>query len=398
MAMDKPIDSLPKVAKQPPLLRPYSQKPLASWQSEQLFDRADRYFEQLLNNINQASHTIDIEFYIFHFDALGKRVVDALSAAVFRGVRVRMLLDGVGSAETGQASLKAMVERGIEVKIFHPLPWQLQRHGWSARQGTPLGKLFHMIRSINQRDHRKLCIIDNRVLWSGSLNISQKHLPYDQGGEHWRDYGIRITGSGIEDISANFEALWHHQRPHLRHGLFRYYWNNITALARRRKNRLLVKYIANAKDRIWISSAYFSPSPAVLKAIKRVATQKNLDIRLLVPQKSDVLFFSLLTATYYSDLLKSGIRVFEYGPRFLHAKALLIDELCVIGSTNFNHRSYLHDLELDIVLHSPQAKRELESYFMRDVTEAKEVKLKELGGHRHRVLLGWIPRLLRYWL
>ena len=394
--MDKPSPA-PRIARQPLVLRPHSLQPLASWQSEHLFDEAEDYFEQLLTSIEQAHSSVDIEFYIFHDDKLGQRVIAALAAAVARGIKVRVLLDGIGSSESALSTLAAMTNAGIGVKLFHPLPWQLQRHRWSVSPGSPLGKLFYLIRSINKRDHRKLCIIDNRELWTGSLNISQKHLSREQGGEHWRDYGIRITGPAIGEIADNFNALWHYQRPHLRQGFFKYYWNNLSALARRRKNRLLVKYLADAKSRIWISSAYFSPSPAVLKTIKQAAA-RDLDIRLLVPRKSDVRFFPLLTATYYGDLLRSGIRVFEYGPRFLHAKALLIDDLCVLGSTNFNHRSYLHDLELDIVLQSPASKTRLESFVMRDISEATEVKLTALGSQWPRVWLGWLPRLLRYWM
>lgn len=393
--------------KQPEIERPYihlpyilqscTLEPLASWHTEKLYDQAEPYFDELIDSIERAQTSVDVEFYIFQYDALGKRIIDALDRAVCRDVEVRVLIDGIGSSETAQQTIATMMGAGIAVKIFHPLPWQLQRHSWSIKQGSSLGKLFYLIRTINQRDHRKLCIVDNQTLWTGSLNISQKHLPTDAGGEHWRDYGIAITGPGVAEITENFNALWHHQRPRLRHGFFKYHWNNLTALARRRKNRLLVEKITSAKRRIWIISAYFSPSSRVLKALENAAT-KNLDIRLLVPQKSDIHFFPLLTATYYSDLLKSGIRVFEYGPRFLHAKALLLDDFCLIGSTNFNHRSYLHDLELDIVLQSDHSKELLESFFLKDLEHSTEITLEDIGFGKRLIWLGWIPRLLRYWM
>lgn len=394
---EPPLPPAQSRARLPYTLRPSSVRPLASWEDEVLFDQAAPFFEQLIDSINQARLSVWLEFYIFSYDNLGKRVIQALHRAVERGVEVRVLIDGIGSSETSDQSLKAMSDAGIAVKIFHPLPWQLNKHRWSLSPGSSLGKLFYLIRAINQRDHRKLCIVDHQTLWTGSFNISQKHLNEEAGGENWRDYGLRVTGTGVAEIAENYAALWQYQRPKLRHGLFKYYWNNLNALARRRKNRLLVEHIRSAQQRIWITSAYFSPSPRVLKALKQ-AGRRNLDIRLLVPKKSDVRFFPLLTASYYSDLLRSGIRVYEYGPRFLHAKALLLDAFCLVGSTNFNHRSFLHDLELDIVLHTDGSKQQLEACFLHDLNQATEVRLEDIGFRRRLAWLGWIPRLLRYWM
>lgn len=394
---DQPISPDYSRARLPYTLRPTSIKPLTSWENEVLFDQAAPFFEHLIESINQARLSVWLEFYIFSYDNLGKRVIQALRQAVARGVEVRVLIDGIGSSETSDQSLRVMSDAGIAIKIFHPLPWQLNKHRWSLSPGSSLGKLFYLIRAINQRDHRKLCIVDHQILWTGSFNVSQKHLGEEAGGENWRDYGLRVTGTGVAEIAENYAALWQFQRPKLRQGLFKHYWNNLSAIARRRKNRLLVEHIRSAQQRIWITSAYFSPSAPVLRALKQ-AGKKDLDIRLLVPQKSDVRFFPLLTASYYSDLLKSGIKVFEYGPRFLHAKALLLDSFCLIGSTNFNHRSFLHDLELDIVLHAESSKQQLEACFLQDLTQASEVKLEDIGFRRRFVWLGWIPRLLRYWM
>ena len=381
----------------PSVLRPHTHDPLCSWQQEHLYDHAQRYFDELIASILQAQNSVVVEFYIFDCDSLGLKIIGALRRVRERGVAVRVLIDGVGTAESGEQTIAAMQAAGIAVKIFHPLPWQIARHGWSLREGSRLGRLWYLIRNINRRDHRKLCIVDNQVLWTGSLNVSLKHLPVAQGGENWRDYGVRLSGPGVAEVAENFNALWTHQRPRLRRGFFQYHWNNLTALARRRKNRLLVQQLSGATQRIWITSAYFCPSARVLKALKTAAA-KGVDTRLLIPQTSDVYWFPLLTASYYSDLLKAGVRVFEYGPRFLHAKALLIDSFCLIGSTNFNHRSYLHDLELDIVLHAAESKRQLEAYYLHDMAEATEVKLESIGFRKRLVWLGWVPRLLRYWM
>lgn len=368
-----------------------------AWQEEQVFCHAGRYFDGLIHDIHSAHSSIVLETYIFSYDALGKQIISALGNAVNRGVRVRVLMDGAGSSESGHLSAQALEQQGVAVKIFRPLPWNTRHFRHAVKRGSALTKFFYFLRKINQRDHRKLCIIDNHCLWSGSLNISVKHLPVSVGGEGWRDYGVRVTGSSILEAANHFDYLWFRKPERLGRGFFRFYLNNLTELARQHKNKLLVHKIHQARYRIWIASAYFSPSNRVINALRK-ASRRKVDIRIIVPARSDVRFFPLLTATYYADLLKSGIRVFEYLPGMLHAKVLLIDDFCLVGSTNFNHRSFLHDLELDIVLHTRSAKTFIESSFQDDLEDSTEISHKNIHWIKQVINLGWLPRLLRYWL
>ena len=291
---------------------------------------------------------------------------------------------------------------GLQVKVFHPLPWQIHHYHRSLHDGPWLIKFLHFLRRFNQRDHRKLCLIDNARLWSGSFNICADHLSVELGGSGWRDYGLCVNGPMVEEVAHHFDQLWRRESITLGHGLFKLYWNNLTQLARQRKNRLLKKTITAATQRVWIASAYFAPSGGVVRALKK-ACRRGVDVKIIVPQRSDIRFFPLLTSTYYADLLDSGAQVYEYLPSMLHAKALIVDDIFLIGSTNFNHRSFLHDLELDIQLHQMESQQKLLYWYQQDLNHSQRVtqssnrfRLNHLG--LYRTIMGFIARLLRYWM
>ena len=367
-------------------------------ENETLFIRGDDFFSALLKDISSAQHSIELESYIFSYDSLGKKIIGALSKAAERGVNVRVLIDGIGSADDGEYIARLLGEQGIEVKIYHPLPWQVKRFHWSVKQGSLFWRLLYFIQRINKRNHRKLCIIDNIHAWTGSLNISVKHLSIKNGGEGWHDFGVCISGKTVPPIKATFEALWQKKRQLLRSKPFTNFISNLSPHMRSKKNHYLLCKIGGASQRIWISSSYFSPSRVFLRALRFAACKRGIDINLIVPAKSDVPFFPLLTASYYADLLKMGVSIFEYTPAFLHAKAILIDDICLIGSSNLNHRSLLHDLELDVVLTTPKAVRDLENQFVEDMNISKKITPKHLQRRAWYFSIAWIPRLLRYWL
>lgn len=368
------------------------------WQDESLYGSAEDFFSALLHNLSQAQISIDLETYIFNYDKLGKQVVEALQQARLRGVQVRVLMDGVGSYRSGTQAAEALERAGIEVKIFHPLPWQIHHYARAThKHGTALDKLLFFISRINQRDHRKLCIVDQQTLWSGSFNISQSHLSRVQGGEGWRDYGVSTSGPLVAEVGQHFNSLWNRKKHLNDEGVFRYYWHNYGLWSRRRKNQLLQKQIRTATRNIRIVSAYFAPSTGVIRALI-AAKKRGIDIKIIVPSHSDVGFFPFLTATYYADLIEAGIELFEYQPGILHAKYLSIDDLHLIGSTNFNHRSFLHDLELDISLHQARSKQQLRAFFDEDLNNSLQVTLERRKHSFPEKWLGLMARVLRYWM
>lgn len=364
------------------------------WAIETVFDSARQHFDDMLAGIDAAVTSIDLVVYIFELDGIGTTFVDRLQQASQRGVRVRVLVDGAGSYHCAYVLGELLTGAGVEFHIYHPLPWFLDSYRWSLRKGSWLQKFWHFIYALNRRDHRKFMVVDGRRAWCGNFNISDEHLGVRQP---WRDYGAYIEGPAVRSIRANFENVWLSQEGDSGLRDFQLCCSNVSFRARWLRNRNFVARIKRAKQRVWISSAYFSPSGKIIRAI-RAARKKNIDVRVIVAGRSDITMFPLLTSTYYADLLKIGVLIYQYDKGVLHAKVMLADQQCVIGSTNLNHRSFYHDLELDVVLSQPSSIERMEACMLADMDSAHRVDSADISMLTRSFWFGWLPRLLRYWM
>ncbi|HEY9033024.1 MAG TPA: phospholipase D-like domain-containing protein [Pseudomonadales bacterium] len=367
------------------------------WLSEQLFTDGDAYFNSLLADIARAQQRIDMTFYIFELDHIGQRFADALIAARERGVSVRLLIDGIGSVFHGGRIARLLSRHGCEVRIFHPLPFSPALFRWSVVQGNLLQKILFLLLNINQRNHYKLCMIDQHIIWSGSFNISAHHLSHQLGGSDWRDYGVRLTDDNTDDIQSCFDTLWGNANSRPMLSRLQKFRANLSLPMRLFYNRLLLFRIRHATQRIWICSAYFAPSRSLIRALLK-ARKNGVDVRLILPSRSDVLLFPAISQTYYRQLLRHGIRIYEYGPRILHAKVMLLDQQCWIGSTNMNHRSFYHDMELDLILTLPDTIRAVTRQLEMDMQQARPIDPQHLDRLSLRLFFARILRIFRYWL
>jgi cardiolipin synthase len=370
------------------------------WDSEALFFDAETYFATLLVDLQQAREEILLETYIFTLDATGKKILEALQAASDRGIRIKLLMDGIGSsADAGTLASalqrKSDADPATEVRIFHPLPWHFSTYRWTMRNQNRLVKLWRLMLVVNHRDHRKLCVIDGKIAWLGSFNITAGDVEGYPVNRH--ETGARLTGSAVAGLKQNFFQVWQHREKFYRRR-FRNFLSNHSLQLRKQKNRALIHRILQAKTRIWISNAYFVPSPALIKALKQ-AVKQGVDVQVLVPSRSDIAFFPALARTFYADLLATGLRIYEYNRTILHSKTMLIDDMLIVGSTNLNYRSYFHDLELDAILLKPETIRKMETQFIDDRNISNEITLHTTRHFPSAIILvGWISRLLRYWL
>lgn len=355
-----------------------------AWQSERLFFAGDDYFDGLEHDIASATTSIDYEVYLVEDDALSRRICAALAAAIARGVQVRFMVDGVGAGTWVAARAADVLKERINLRVFHPLPWML----FSSVVKSPprYSHLFRLIQRVNRRNHRKVCIIDQRVAWIGSLNLTGKHCASISGKDAWRDTGARVEGPEVVELLRAFNYTWRRawrfvnnvmHIPYLLRGRKEEGLSGLVRLnnktSRRRRNfRDLLKRIVEAKQRVWITTAYFVPRGRLLRALSAAAREKK-DVRILVPSKSDIVWMPWVTAAFYVGLLKSGVRIFEFQPRNLHAKTVLIDDWLTVGSTNLNNRSLLHDLEADVVLSSRASLDAAERAFEGDIAQSKEV-------------------------
>jgi cardiolipin synthase A/B len=341
---------------------------------EKIFFHGSDYFAALLADIENAKESIELETFIFAFDDLGLKILSALTSAVKRKVRVRLLLDGAGTYDADKKAIRTFEDAGGEARIFHPFPWNIWQWSRSVVKKSTLLKAIYLLLKMNSRNHRKVCLIDNKIAYVGSFNICQDHLE-----DFRRDTGVRIAQINFQELSKAFDASWSHVRVRERvRDYFRQVRSNPiirlnnTRHRRRILHKNLLRRIRQCKRRIWITNAYFVPDNMLLRRLRKAA-KFGIDVRILLPQKSDVAFMPWASKTFYARLLKAGVHIYEYVPGILHAKTLIIDNWMLIGSSNLNHRSILHDLEVDINIRSPESKKALEQQFLNDLKNSSEV-------------------------
>ncbi len=373
---------------------------------ETLFDNGTDFFSYLLHDIQYAKISIDLETYTFNKHHIGTKIGEALIEASQRGVRVRLLVDGAGTPRWGGRFTKRLEKSGIKTRIFHPLPWGLWQWSRSMVRLPSVIKIIYLLLKINTRNHRKTCIIDKKIAYIGSLNIDYCHLKQEQGGKGWRDTAVRLQKIDLRPLQQAFEAAWSYvpfskQLKRIFHPTYQHNSPirlNSSHHARRLLYKNLLRRIAKSKQRIWIINAYFIPNNFLLKKLKDAA-RKGVDVRILLPYKSDHLIMPWASASFYEKLLKAKVRIFEYQPNILHAKVIMLDNWFMLGSSNLNHRSLLHDLEVDVVIQSPQSKQQLEEHFHRDLEYAKEVYLSNCQARPwYQRLLGYLLLYMKYWI
>jgi cardiolipin synthase len=364
------------------------------WKHSRILVEPQDFYRSLLAAMEAAQHSIELESYIFQLDALGESFVLALAAAAQRGVKVRVLVDGVGSSQSCLQLAERLFAQGVAVRIYHPLPWLTRGYRWSRQRGGWLYKFLLFLLNINRRNHRKLCVVDARTAWVGSFNISMDHLSRADGGQGWRDYAIELQGRDIASLVKGFDLLWSARDPIFHRGFIARYLSNRGIRARRLKNRFVARRVSGCQQRTWLVSAYFAPTASLRRALLR-ACRNGRDVCLLLPESSDVAMFPGLSSHYYHELLRAGARIFLYQAGVLHAKALLVDDMSIIGSSNWNYRSSLHDLELDVVIADEETQKALETVVKHDFEQGRELTLKQTP---RPTLLSWLWYILRYWM
>jgi cardiolipin synthase len=370
---------------------------------EQIFHNGETYFKSLLEDIKSAKHSIDIEVYIFSQDNLGKKIINSLIAAQKKNkIKIRLLVDGAGSPFWGGKIARKLEQYGIKTKVFNPLPWQIWQWRITSTKLPILLSICHMFMKINCRNHRKSIIIDDKIAYIGSLNVDQRHLSQRNGGQNWRDTAVRISGCNLDSIKQAYNKAWEQNIWQSRIEKIVTSMNNKFRLNNNVKRRFqlyrnLLKRMSKAKKRVWITNAYFIPNNLFIKKIMKLS-ENGIDVRIIVPKISDVAPVQWATTSLYEKLLKSGIKIYEYNASILHAKTIVIDDWIMLGSSNLNHRSLIHDLEVDINIESTSARREILRQFSEDIRNSDEITLATIPyKNLLQRLMGKICVMLRYW-
>lgn len=360
---------------------------MESWSYIRIFHSGDDYYHNLVQDIRNAQHSITIESYIFAIDKLTETVLNELSAARNRGCIVKIVVDGFGSYTHIPSLDRQCKLRGIEMRVFHPFPYPLFLVRKKISEfSTSLG---FFLKHFNRRNHRKITIIDEKRAYLGSLNFTQDHCESLVGPKAWRDTGVCVEGPEIKQLVLDFKITY--MRTYVK-GLFNWvgHWTkntnpkrsllrlNTTQRMRRRLYKDLLARVNKAESRIYLTTAYFLPKRSLLRTLFR-ASQRGVDIKIIIPGKSDVPMVKWAAFNIMRFLIKKGLPIFEYQPRILHAKTMIIDNEAFIGSFNMNHRSIMHDLEVEIILQDPESLSNMLSQWQEDLKNSKQLSSRDLS-------------------
>lgn len=381
----------------------------SDWSTAHFFHSGDEYYQSIIEGIRHSEKLIVIESYIFSIDPLTNIILEELGAAVRRGVHVHLLVDGFGSYTWLDSIEQSCLERGIQFRIYHPIPHNIKWFElFSIRHLLLLAKI---VRKLNRRNHRKIVLIDDKRLWLGSLNFTQEHSESIMGQRAWRDSGVYLEGTAINDVKLAHNYVWSDSE---REKLFQKFLRlsttqkplipskniRINYSRRMRYNlyRELIQRINSAQFRISIVSAYFLPKRSFVRALIR-AQKRGCKIQIIVPGISDVPLVKMAAYNMTKWLLKRHIQFFEYQNRVLHAKYMIIDNWTSLGSMNLNHRSMIHDLEIEAVFYNQLFSENIIKQFEVDLTNSKEIQLESLKQQSwHYRFLARIAFAFRYLL
>lgn len=297
-----------------------------------LYNTPSAYFQQMLDDISSASKYIYLEIYKFYDDETGARFREALTRKAKKGVEVRLLIDSWG-ANVGAEYFKDLVGFGGEVRFF-----------------LKIKVVIDFFTKNHRRNHRKILVIDDRISWIGSANITHYSLT-------WREMMVRLEG----DIAISFKKVFNldfklynryifEKNSYvrlIRHGEFEIV-RDVPSIAKKRINKRFIRMIKDADNEVLIETPYFLPGYFLRKALME-ACKRGVAVTVIVPRHSDVLLIDILRNRYLGPLYQGGLKFLYYMPGNLHSKAMLIDNrIFAIGSPNFDYRSfrYMHEIVL----------------------------------------------------
>lgn len=324
-------------------------------------------YDALVTAIESSQQHVHVEYYIYAGDRTGTRIRDALIERAQAGVKVRLLLDGVGS-KLARKFVLPLHDAGVELAFFHPVRW------WMSPFVRP---------KLNMRSHRKIVICDGKVGFTGGINVTDDENE-KLNPQAFHDLHLRIEGDAVRWLQVAWLEDWHYatQKDVTDDALFAdpapgpisaqvipagpdNDWEPI--------HRMQVEAIHRAEHRVWLATPYFVPSRAALFALEGAA-MRGLDVRVVIPKRSDSRLVTAAARSYFDKLLKAGVRVYEFGPRMLHSKALLVDsDLAMVGTSNFDTRSFALNFEIVMLFCDQGVAETLEASLVADMAASAEV-------------------------
>ena len=356
--------------------------PVSSATAIELLSGGARTFDAIFEAIRAARDHVHLEYYIFEPDQIGTALRDLLVLRARDGVTVRLLLDALGSKRIGRKFMAPLHAAGVEVAFFHD---------------TRIGRRLRPV--TNYRTHRKIVVCDGRIGFTGGVNITDEE-DLRTRADAYHDVHLRIEGGAVRWLQTTFLEDWTYAtgdyprdpdktQPQLLPALLPNVAagdipvqivtsgpdNPLEAI-----HRMHVSAINASVHRAWLTTPYFVPGEPALMALTSAAL-RGVDVRLLVPRRSDSLLVSAAARSYFDELIAAGVKVWEYKARMLHSKTLVVDEHCaMIGTANFDNRSFRLNFEVMAVVYGQALARPLAAQFETDLHSASAVRAHRPQG------------------
>ncbi|MEO8417419.1 MAG: cardiolipin synthase [Methylophilaceae bacterium] len=355
-------------------------------------------YDAMFAAIENAKDHVNMETFIIEDDEVGQRFAELLTSKQKSGVQVNLIYDSVGSLSTPKEFFKPLIESGGNVLEFNPINPLTARKGWQ----------------FTRRDHRKLLIVDGQVAFVGGINISSVYSSGSFGRAKsnkdkppWRDTHLRVAGPVVSDFQKLFMATWREQNgePLAPKDYLPEPGSQGNEVVRAIGSSpeepysqmyvTLLSAINSAETRVSLTNAYFVPDPQLLAVLKG-AVQRGVDVRLLLPGKTDSTMVFYASRSYYDELLSAGVKIYERQDSLLHAKTALIDGVwSTIGSTNLDWRSFVYNQEINAVILGQDFGTQMQTMFENDLASST---LITVDGWRKRSILARIKeRTARLW-
>jgi cardiolipin synthase A/B len=359
--------------------------PLVLGNKVTLLENGSATYQAMLAAIHSARDSIDLEMYIFSDGPVGQMFADALIERQRHGVQVNVMYDALGSLSTSKTFFARLRQSGIAVIEYRPLNPFAATLNWN---------LYH-------HSHRKILVVDGRIAFTGGINISEVYASGLSGSKakeepsaYWRDTDIEVEGPAVAEFQQLFIDEWDHQKRQLiaardyfpgieRQG------NQIVRVIGSVPERFsliyvtLISAIVNSETNVYITDAYFAPDHQMLHALEHAA-QRGVDVRLLVPGQSDEPMIASAARSHYQALLRSGVKIYEWQGKMLHAKTATVDGVwSTVGSSNLDWWSIARNNEINAIVLSHSFGDEMNLMFQNDLKSSEQI---ELDQWKHRSL------------
>jgi cardiolipin synthase len=345
-------------------------------------------FPRWIEAIDGARQRVSMEMYIFSDDKIGERMADALCRAARRGVTVRLLYDFIGCRFTSPTFFTRMRRAGVHTIVYHAYRF------WRPRFWT----LF-------RRNHRKTLVCDGQLAFTGGVNIADEWLPVEEGGGGWLDAAVELRGPAVPVLEAEFLRVWNRRArrrarldprnlavPAAAGDTRLTIVANTELLDRFAIRRAALHALRESRSRVFLANPYFVPDRGFLRGLCQAAG-RGVDVRLLVPARSDHPILDYAARATFTNLLRAGVRIFQHR-RVVHSKALLVDDDFVsLGSYNLDHWSLAYNLEVVVNTLDRPYHAEVLRMLEEDMSSGEEITL---AGFKRRPLLDRLFEKLAY--